>query len=210
MSQVDRGPETPRRQSDEATEHMRRVDEVTEEVHQSEEATPQQLRIARGQGNAMRRAVENMAEQVHDSGQQRVGDYVIDYFVEEAVGMYHRLEGALQWHGPQGDENVHLGLVVREATDGRFLPDLEVYATLLDSARNELGTYQQPFLWHPWLYRYGRNWRVPEDGEYTLGVRIEPPEFPRMDRAFGVLFPDPVEVVFEGVRIKTGQKSYSI
>jgi hypothetical protein len=31
-----------------------------------------------------------------------------------------------------------------------------------------------------------------------------------MDRAFGVLFPDPVEVVFEGVRIKTGQKSYSI
>ena len=81
MSQEDRGPETPRRQSDEATEHMRRVDEVTEEVHQSEEATPQQLRIARGQGNAMRRAVENMAEQVHDSGQQRVGDYVIDYFV---------------------------------------------------------------------------------------------------------------------------------
>src|SRR6266542_5903610 len=81
--------------------------------------------------------------------------------------MYHLRDGQLEWHDSQ-DENAHIEVVVRDAADGRFIPGLTVYATLLDRAGTEIGTHQQPFLWHPWLYHYERNWRVPGDGTYTL------------------------------------------
>ncbi|MCL4302561.1 MAG: iron transporter [Anaerolineae bacterium] len=96
--------------------------------------------------------------------------------------------------------------MVRDAADGRFIPGLTVYATLLDSAGREIGTHQQPFLWHPWLYHYGRNWHVPGDGQYTLRVRVEAPDFMRHDKINGQRFATPVTVEFDGVKIETGQK----
>ena len=70
----------------------------------------------------------------------------------------------------------------------------------------EIGTHHQPFVWHPWLYHYGRNWRVPGDGEYILRIRIEAPEFPRHDRVNGRRYATPVDGEFPGVMITTGQK----
>lgn len=69
-----------------------------------------------------------------------------------------------------------------------------------------MGTHAQPFLWHPWLFHYGRNWQVPGDGEYTLRVRIEPPTFHRHDKRNGLRYAEPVEVEFRGVQLETGQK----
>lgn len=73
-------------------------------------------------------------------------------------------------------------------------------------SRTQLERLNAAFLWHPWLYHYGRNWTVPRDGTYGLRVRIEPPDFPRHDKENGLRYREPVEVVFDGVHIETGQK----
>ncbi|MBV9690835.1 MAG: iron transporter [Ktedonobacteraceae bacterium] len=97
-------------------------------------------------------------------------------------------------------------MVVCDGADGRFIPSLSVYTTRIDSKGKEIGTHQQPFLWHPTLYHYGRNWKVPGDGEYRLRVRIEAPNFSRHDKINGKRYTQPVEVEFTNVKIKTGQK----
>ncbi len=96
-------------------------------------------------------------------------------------------------------------VAVRDAADGRFIPGLEVTVTLRDQAERELGTAIQPFLWHPWLYHYGRNWQVPREGTYTVRVHIEPPTFHRHDHENGLRYTEPVDVDFD-VEIQPGQK----
>lgn len=171
----------------------------------SDESTRKQLQLARAQGEALQRAVQEMTQQEAHGQTQRAGDYVVGYAVEKAEGLYHRRDGRLVWQEPQ-DENVHVEIVVADGSDQRFIPNLTVHATLIDAQGHKIGTHEQPFLWHPWLYHYGRNWRVPEDGEYTLRVHIDAPAFPRHDKINGQRYADPVDVEFTGVKIKTGQK----
>jgi len=171
----------------------------------SDEANQEQLQLAREQGDALQYAVETMTEREAHGRAVRAGDYLIGYAVEEAEGMYRLQDGTLQWQNPQ-EENVHVEVVVSDGADGRFIPYLTVYATLIDPQGQEVGTHLQPFLWHPWLYHYGRNWSVQNDGEYTLRVRVEVPDFPRHDKTNGDRFTELVEVEFTGVQIKTGQK----
>ncbi|MEZ4867815.1 MAG: iron transporter [Caldilineaceae bacterium] len=136
---------------------------------------------------------------------KQTGDYLVGVAVEEAEGLYHRQDGRLVWQEPQ-DENAHIEIVVADGSDQRFVPGLTVYATLIDTQGKEIGTHEQPFLWHPWLYHYGRNWQVPGDGEYTLRVQIDAPDFSRHDKINGQRYAEPVTVEFTGVKIKAGQK----
>lgn len=172
----------------------------------SDEANQDQLDLARWQGEAFERALDTMIMDVARGEELRAGDYLIGYAVEEAEGLYCMRDGRLQWEEPPSDATTHLEVVVRDGADGRFLPGLTVTATLLDASGREIGTHQQPFLWHPWLFHYGRNWHVPGDGEYRLRVRVEPPDFPRHDRTNGNRYTQPVEVEFTGVQIRTGRK----
>jgi hypothetical protein len=64
----------------------------------------------------------------------------------------------------------------------------------------------QPFLWHPWLYHHGLNWKLPGDGAYIIRVLVEPPDFMRHDKINGRRYAEPVEVEFRNVQIRTGQK----
>jgi uncharacterized protein involved in high-affinity Fe2+ transport len=73
-----------------------------------------------------------------------------------------------------------------------------------------MGTHQVPFLWHPWLYHYGRNWQLPGDGEYTMRVRINAPTFMRHDPENGIRYAEPVEVEFDSVKIETGVKKSKV
>jgi hypothetical protein len=63
-----------------------------------------------------------------------------------------------------------------------------------------------PFLWHPYLYHYGTNARVPGEGPYTVRVRIDPPAFMRHDPVNGRRYERPVEVVFEDRGFTPGRK----
>jgi len=171
----------------------------------SDEANVLQLQFAREQGDAYKKALDHMAHQEAHGAEQRAGDYVVAYAVENAEGMYMQHGGELLWHNPQ-DENAHVEISVRDASDNRFIPGLNIKVTVLDRAAKEIGTYVQPFLWHPWLYHYGRNWKLPGDGEYTLRVHIEAPDFMRHDRTNGMRYAKPLDVEFKNVTIKTGQK----
>jgi hypothetical protein len=171
----------------------------------SSEADEEQLDLARAQGEAYRRALEHMATRVaHDGGTKPAGEYLVGYAIEEAEGVYAWQDGELVWQEP-GEENLHVEVAVCDGADGRFVPGLRVQVTLVAPDGTEVGTHEQPMLWHPMLYHYGRNWVVPGDGPHTLRVRIDPPPFMRHDEVNGLRFREPVEVEFTGVRVERGQ-----
>jgi hypothetical protein len=169
-------------------------------------ASREQLRLALDQGEAYQHALEAMIVKVADDGQeQRVQDYVVTYAVEPAEGVYELVDDEWHWREPQ-NENIYLQISIRDASDHRFVPGLIVYATLTDSAGNIVGIRRQPFVWHPWLYHYGGNWRIPKDGQYTLKVRVEAPAFQRRDKKCGQRYLESAEVEFRRVNIDTGRK----
>ena len=171
----------------------------------SDEADEQQLDLARQQGAAYGRALEHMTQTVaHDGGEQPAGDYLIGYAIEAAEGMYEWTDDGLQWREPE-EENLHVEVSVRDAADGRFVPAVRVTATLIAPDGTEVGTHEQPLLWHPMIYHYGRNWKVPEDGRYKLRVHVDPPRFMRHDDINGRRFQESVRVEFDEVQVQRGQ-----
>ena len=172
----------------------------------SDEASRLQLGLARAQGVTYAAAVKHMATLVADDGREvQKGDYLIAYAVEKAEGMYHLRAGKLHWMEPKRD-NLHVEVVVRDAADGRFIPGLKVFATLTAPDGRVVGTHEQPYLWHPWLYHYGRNWKVPGDGMYTLRVKFDAPTYHRHDKLNGRRFAKGAEVEFKRVEVKAGRE----
>ena len=112
----------------------------------SNEAEPDQLEVARAEGNSYARALEAMDE---ESGAvtQRAGDYLVAFVQENAEGMYELEDGRLVWREAPEEANAHLEIAVADAADGRFVPALDITLTLLEGDR-ELFTTTMPFLWH--------------------------------------------------------------
>ena len=189
---------------------MATVEDRTPPRRPSDEAEPEELQLASKQGHVYGVALEHMVKKVaHDGGEQKAGDYLVAYAVEEAEGMYvpEGPDGALEWHDPGPDENCHIEIAVRDRADGRFIPGLQVELTVVGPDGTEVGTATQPFIWHPWLWHYGRNWGVPGDGEYTFRVTIEPPSFHRHDRENGRRYERREQLELTGVKIATGRKA---
>lgn len=161
--------------------------------------------MAKEQGDTLGKALRHMTQEEADGEERRVGDYLIGYAVEHAEGMYMLQGSELVWYYPR-DENTHIEISVRDSADRRFVPGLTVRLTVLDKEENEVGTHIQPFIWHPWLYHYGRNWVLPGDGEYIFQVYIEAPDFPRHDKKNGRRYAESLEVEFQNVHLETGRK----
>ncbi len=173
------------------------------EMQPSEEVDERQLELARQAGDAYREAAEYMIEEVAETGDTKTeGDYLVGFAQEEAEGMY-RMDGGLEWTEPDG-ENCHLEVIVADAADGRFLPELTVRATL-EGEGETVGPVEIPFVWHPGLYHYGKNLELPGEGTYDLTVEVEAPSFPRHDEDNGDRYAEDAEVTFEGVDLSTGQ-----
>lgn len=176
-------------------------------MEHSEEAEPNELDMARVQGEIYTRALEHMVNNVaDDGGEVHAGDYIVAYAVEAAEGMYHMENGDLVMHEPDA-ENIHIEVSVRDGADNRFIPNLNIRVTLIDPDGNEVGTHEQPFVWHPWLYHYGRNWQVAQSGTYTMRVHINAPDFPRHDEINGKRYATDVDVEFDDVKIKIAKQS---
>ena len=172
----------------------------------SEEANRKQLELTKEQGQVYVKALKQMTEkETAVSDEQQVDDYIVGFAVENAEGMYHLQHGELHWMEPE-QENAHIEISVRDAADNRFIPGLRVQVMVIGKNGQVVGTHEQPFLWHPWLYHYGRNWTLPGDGEYRLRVYIDPPEFMRHDPDNGKRYTQAVDVEFRNIRIKTGKK----
>jgi len=169
----------------------------------TEEATREGLRLARESGDAFERAVRHMVQDVAKGGDEHAaGEYRVAFAFEAPEGLYDWVGGevGLQWREPQ-DENLHLEVAVRDGADGRFVPYLEVSATLVHEDDRKTGPFQLPFLWHPTLYHYGSNIRIPRAGKYNIIVDIDPPTFSRHDRENGCRFTRRVTAEFHGVQL---------
>jgi uncharacterized protein involved in high-affinity Fe2+ transport len=168
----------------------------------SEEATDKELEIARHQGDVFGDALDHMITEVADLGEEvNAGPYLISYAIEDAEGMYlPGKNGSLIWQEANG-ENLHLEVSVRDAADGRFIPELIVHARLINSQGEDVGLHQQNFIWHPWVYHYGRNWRVETSGTYSLEVEIKAPTFARHDKKNGHRYTQDIKAIFPNVHI---------
>ena len=175
-------------------------------LHPSDEGDARGLQLGRAEGEAFGRILHHMLDDVADGGEEIVsGDYLIAYAVEKAEGMYVPQDGGFEWREPE-DDNIHIEVSVRDRDDGRLIPGLDVFVTVMQEDGRELGTYQHPLLWHPYLYHYGRNWGVPGDGHYRLRVRFAAPSFPRHDRENGTRLRQGADVTFNDVMLKTGKE----
>ena len=172
----------------------------------SDEVDERQLELAAEEGDAYLQSIEYMANEVaHTGDMTEAGDFRVAFAQEEAEGMYHlRDEGDLEWVEPD-DENCHLEVAVADADDGRFVPELDVEATLVPEDGDEVGPVEVPYVWHPGLHHYGVNLSVPGDGTYTIRIRVDSPTFPRHDETNGDRYAESVEVEFEDVGVETGR-----
>jgi hypothetical protein len=95
----------------------------------SNEAEPDQLGVARAEGDAYARALQAMDE---ESGAvtRRAGDYLVAFVQENAEGMYELEDGRLVWREAPEEANAHLEIAVADAADGRFVPYLDISLTL--------------------------------------------------------------------------------
>lgn len=172
----------------------------------SDEGDERGLALGRAQGLAFGRTLKHMLEDVADGGREiESGDYLIAYAAEKAEGMYVPKDGGLEWQAPT-DENIHIEVSVRDRADGRLIPGLDIDVTVIDKDGKEVGTHRHPLLWHPYLYHYGRNWVLPEEGTYTLRVRFPVPQFHRHDKVNGKRFAQGADVTFKDVELKTGRE----
>jgi len=174
-------------------------------MSRSEEADARGLELGRRQGEALGETIRHMIGDIAQRGAEvRSGEYLVGYAVEKAEGVYVARGGKLQWEEP-GEENLHIEAWVRDAADGRFLPGLKLRVSVTAEDGREIGTHEHPLLWHPYLYHYGRNWKLPADGRYRLKISFEAPGFPRHDRKNGKRFTSGCEVVFDDVKVETGK-----
>jgi uncharacterized protein involved in high-affinity Fe2+ transport len=169
----------------------------------SNEATAEQLKLAKAQGDAYAKALQAMDKE-SGAQTQRAGDYEIAVVAERAEGMYHAGDGQLRWMEPEHD-NVHFEVAVRDAADGRFIPGLHVRIHVDKVGGDHVGEGELPFIWHPWLFHYGQNWWVPGDGDYRVRVHVAPPTWHRHDKQNGNRYSQPADADFT-VTVKTGQK----
>ncbi|HEU4698714.1 MAG TPA: iron transporter [Gemmatimonadales bacterium] len=177
----------------------------------SDEADKRQLQMAREEGEAYQQALHYMVHQVADTGGlQAAGDYLVGFAQERAEGMWHLHGERLEWLEPPAGDNCHLEIAVCDGADKRFIPSLDIQATLVaeDGAQRgqQVGPVTIPFVWHPGLYHYGRNLAVPGEGTYTLRVHIAPPTFMRHDHTNGRRYAAPVDVEFRGVHVTPGRE----
>ncbi len=174
----------------------------------SEEATQEGLRLAREAGAAYQRMVSYFLEHVAENGSTRqVGDYRVGVAVEGAEPLWHLAGGDFALAEPPARSNLHVEVVVTDASDGRFIPELAVAVTFIDARGKEVGTWDLPFLWHPTMFHYGRNVAIPEAGKYTLRVDIAPPTFFRHDKANGKRYGTAVVAEFRDLEVKTQREA---
>lgn len=172
----------------------------------SDEADARQLKMASAEGKAYAKSLGYMVKDVADNGaEKKVGDYIVAIAQERAEGMYHLMGNDLMWH-EAGTSNCHLEVSVRDAADERFIPALDVTATLTPKGGEAMEPTKVPFIWHPGLYHYGVNLTLPGDGPYTVQVDIAVPTFMRHDKINGKRYAKPVTATFKKFAIKTGKE----
>lgn len=176
---------------------------LSEEMEQEQEK-------AKLPGDAYDHTLKDMFKQANDGKTGTAGDYFVAYALEYAEGWWLYKSDKFRYtaeNDMSGKTNAHVEVAVCDANTKRFIHDLDVTATLIDDKGTKVGTMNEPFMWHPWLYHYGENWRVPSAGRhYKLHVHFEPPAYHRYGKTYGKQFTQAGDIDFTNLVVKTGQK----
>lgn len=177
----------------------------TESIEKQKEWMP----LARAQGNAIKRAVEGMISKTAIDGEQiNYGPYLLTYAVEFAEGYWRFKNDKLLYNikvENSAEKNAHIEVAVFDAISGRMIPGFDVETTFL-RGDDTITTVIPTLMWHPWLYHYGNNFRVPKKGKYELHIKTSPNHLRRYGEEFGKNYGKDIEHVFTDVDIRTGQK----
>ncbi len=169
----------------------------------------QQQTMAAKAGEAYSNTLQAMYKQANDGSDTISGDYFMAYAIEYSEGYWYVKDDKLIYktdNEMSAEHNGHVEVSVRDAKTKRFMHDLNVTASLYEPDGSRIGTQKEMFMWHPWLYHYGKNWRVPKGNTYRLAVHIDPPAYRRYGQTTGNQFSHPLDMTFNNVLIKTGQK----
>lgn len=166
------------------------------------------LRWGRMQGDALERSLRAMLNGTAVDGAQTSIDSVrLAYAVEFAESYWVFRDDDLVFDfraEATSAKNAHVEVATRDALTGRFLPGLTVTTTFLQG-EEPVEEVQPGLMWHPWLYHYGENVRVPGTDAYRLRVQVAPPAYRRWTR-LGDFFTAPLDFTFDDVNVRTGQK----
>ncbi len=178
---------------------------MTQSVTSAEEQ--EQEHLVRKQGDAYRSSYDElMSEDRHDGVE--IDDYLVTAAFEPAEGMYIvASDGRLMWKVPEPHENQHLEVIVRDRHDGRFVPGLDVRMLLRNGSDIVVDT-PVPFIWHPFVFHYGINGHIPEEGSYSVEVRIARPVFGRHDEVRGRRYARDVQVDLGPLKLRPGRKEH--
>ena len=165
--------------------------------------------LAKAQGSAIKRAVDGMiAKTAMDGEQITYGPYLLTYAVEYAEGYWRYKNGKLLYNikvEQSAEKNAHVEVAVFDALTGRMIPGFDVETTFL-KGNEQVASVAPTMMWHPWLYHYGNNFRVPKKGKYELLVKTSPPHVRRYGEEFGKKYGESIEQIFTDVDVQTGQK----
>lgn len=137
--------------------------------------------------------------------QRRSGDYTVAVLIGPPQGVWALRNGGFAYlpaNGSIGPIN-NIEVCIRDATTGRVIPGLNVRATIIDSGKKEIDTYDVPFVWSPRVDSYALNVAVPGSGRYTVRVRAAAPAFRKYGSSAARQFRRPVSVEFRGLRFVT-------
>ena len=121
------------------------------------------------QNKAFKEAFDYIIQKDSYGGHRIKGGYLIAYSLELARNLTYPGEGDPQWQDLR-EENAHIGIAVHDAVDLHFITGLLVTVTVIDEGGYLVGSFEQPLLERPNLYHYGRNWKLPGDGKYSLRI----------------------------------------
>lgn len=166
------------------------------------------LALARKEGAAVALSLDKALREPGSKGyRRRSGDYNVTVIVKQASSFWDMQDGELVYSVPDsGVPTHHIDVSVRDAASGRFVPGLNVRATLLNSRKRETGTFIFPFMWHPWMNHYGLNVTAPAGGLYTIRVRADGPAFRRYGTGALKEFNRSIDVEVRNVRFTRAAK----
>jgi hypothetical protein len=129
-------------------------------------------------------------------------DYIVTVAFGSPDGRYMpQSDGSLDWDMPEGFSNMHVEVVVQDRDDKRFVPYLDVSVRILDQNDNPVTESEAPFMWHPYVFHYGMDTVIPEEGDYTIEVTIKKPDFGRHHKDHGKRYADDVTIKLGPVKL---------
>jgi len=164
----------------------------------SDEATADQLQLAREQGQAVDAAVDWYAG--HGSvawAAMGAGEYQITCLLRPTAGSWTQGSGGLQWRADSG--NASLAVVVQDGADRRLVPGLDVTARVWDATGTPVTATALPYRWGVPVEDYAAGLDLPA-GLLRIRIEIQPPVYWRHDPLNGDRFAKPVFAEFTGLR----------